>query len=266
MKKLFLFAVLLVAQAGYSQMDERFYFPSKEWKSTEGFDFEEMFFYPEQDTLSTILMRPDDSPRATVLYFHGSGGNVTPYMPLAQPLVDAGYQVFMVDFRGYGKSTGKPTHVNIAHDADFLFEKMQEIPAFKDQEIIIYGSSMGTQVATHLAKKNEEKISGLVLDGALASFTDVALQYAPPAAHPQIKAQEHLFPYSAKNDITDIENLPILFIHSKEDKEVSFEQGKMLYDLAVAPKTFWEYEGGHLQAPVLFPEKLVQHVDKLLEE
>ena len=247
-------------------MDEKFYFPSKEWKSIDGYDFEEMFFYPENDTLSTILMKPEAAPKASILYFHGSGGNVTTYMSLAQPLVDAGYQVFMVDFRGYGKSSGKPTHVNIAADADFLFQKMHELPEVKDQKILIYGSSIGTQVAINLTRKHQEKISGLVLDGAPASFTDIALQYAPPVAHPQIKALADMFPYVAKKDIVEIKELPILFIHSKEDKDVSYEQGETLYNLAVAPKSFWVYEGGHLQAPALYPEELVSRVDKLLED
>lgn len=266
MKRIFLLAALFAAQFSFSQMDEKYYFPSKEWKSTEGFEFEELFFYPENDTLSTVLLKPDTSPKASILYFHGSGGNITNYLPLAQPLVDAGYQVFMVDFRGYGKSSGKPTHVNIASDARFLFEKMKELPAFQNQEILVYGSSMGTQAAINLARSKEEELSGLVLDGAPASFTDIALQYAPPAAHAGIKAQAGAFPYSAKEDISHIENLPILFIHSKEDKEVSYEQGEMLFEAATAPKSFWVYEGGHIQAPALFPEELVSNVDMLLQK
>lgn len=264
MKRIFLLAALFAAQLSFSQMDERFYFPSKEWKSVEGFEFEEHFFYPENDTLSTVLLSPETAPKASILYFHGAGGNVTNYMPLAQPLVEAGYQVFMVDFRGYGKSSGKPTHVNIASDAQFLFEKMQEFPSVKDKKILVYGSSIGTQVATHLARKNQERLSGLVLDGTVASFTDIALQYAPPVAHDMIRAQAGAFPYSAKEDIALIEDLPLLFIHSKEDKEVSYQQGEMVFAAAIAPKDFWVYEGGHLQAPALFPQELVSRLDKLL--
>ncbi|WP_224485246.1 alpha/beta hydrolase [Robertkochia aurantiaca] len=265
MNRFLLFAAFIAVQVSFSQMDDRFYFPNKDWKSTDGYRFEEIFFYPDQDTLSTVLMKPDTSPKASILYFHGSGGNVTNYMPLAQPLVEAGYQVLMVDFRGYGHSTGKPTHVNIGSDAQFLYEKMQELPAVRGQEILVYGSSMGTQAAIHLARYNQEKLKGLVLDGALASFTDIALQYAPPAAHPDIKAQESLFPYSAKADIAHITDLPILFIHSKEDKEVSYEQGERLFELTRAPKSFWTYEGGHLQAPALFPEELTRRVDALTQ-
>lgn len=266
MKYIFLLAALFVAQISFSQMDERFYFPSKQWRSTEGFEFEEHFFFRESDTLSTVLINPKGTAKASILYFHGSGGNITTYMPLAKPLVDAGYRVFMVDFRGYGKSSGKPTHKNIAADAQFLFEEMLNFPSVKNEKLLIYGSSIGTLVATNIARNNQDKISGLILDGTVASFTDVALQYAPPIAHEMIRSQAGAFPYSAKEDIAYIENLPILFIHSKEDKEISYEQGKMVYDAAVAPKSFWTYEGGHLKAPALFPEELIRRIDALLEK
>lgn len=266
MKRIILFAALMAAQLCFPQMDDKFYFPTKDWKSTDGFEFEEMFFHTEQDSISTVLIKPETSPKASVLYFHGSGGNISTYLPLAQPLVDAGYQVFMVDFRGYGKSSGKPTHRNIAADAQLLFEKMLELPSVKGQDILIYGSSIGTLVAAHTARNNQEKLTGLVLDGTVASFTDVALQYAPPAAHPMIKAQAGAFPYAAKEDIKHIKELPLLFIHSKEDKEVAYAQGETVFEAATAPKEIWVYQGGHLQAPALFPGELVRRVDELLKK
>lgn len=263
MKTILLFAALFAAQLCFPQMDDKFYFPSKEWKSTEGFEFEELFFYPGKDTLSTVLLNPRTTPKASILYFHGAGGNVSNYMPLVQPLVKAGYRVFMVDFRGYGKSSGKPTHANIAADAQFLFDKMQNMSFMANEPLLIYGSSIGTQVAVHIARNNQESISGIVLDGTVASFTDIALAYAPPAAHPMIKSMEGAFPYSAKEDIAYIEDLPLLFIHSEQDKEVNYEQGRKVFNAAIAPKEFWMYEGGHLQAPVLFPEELIKRVDAL---
>jgi uncharacterized protein len=266
MKRMFLFAAVLAVQTCFSQMDERFYFPNREWKPVDNYNFEEIFFYPENDTLSTILMKPDADPKASILYFHGSGGNVSNYMPLAQPLVDAGYQILMVDFRGYGHSSGKPTHSNIAADAQYVLEQMQSLPAVEDQKILLYGSSMGTQAAINLARKNQEIFEGLVLDGALSSFIDIALLHAPPEMHFRIQAMEDVFPYIAKEDITHIEDLPILFIHSKEDKEVPFSQGETLYEAAKAPKSFWIYEGDHIKAPALYPDELVEKVDQLLQE
>lgn len=123
--------------------------------------------------------------------------------------------------RGYGKSTGKPTHLNIASDAQIIFNSILKDNQYKNQKIIIYGSSMGTQVATNLAKNNQEKIVGLVLDGVISSFTDIALDKAPKEQHEMI-SQYLISPYSAKEDVKQLKTMRILFIHSKEDKDVPF--------------------------------------------
>lgn len=79
-------------------------------------------------------------------------GNVTTYQYITKPLVDAGFQVVMIDFRGYGKSTGKPTHLNVAADGQMLFDKFINRPDIKNTKVYIYGASLGSQIATHLAK------------------------------------------------------------------------------------------------------------------
>lgn len=265
MKKLNLIYLLLIAQTAFSQQDEMFYFPVKEWKEVTDVNFEEYTFFTESDSLNTILIKPTMPPNATVLYFHGAGGNVTSYLPYVKPLTRAGFQVLLVDFRGYGKSSGTPTHINIAHDAQFIFEEMNKMSNFNQLEIIIYGSSMGTQVATKLAADNQEEIAALILDGTISSFVDIALQHAPLSAHEGIKSMAKLFPYSAQKDVQRIKEVPILFIHSKEDKEVNFKQAQKVYDATTAPKILWIYEGDHLQAPVLLPEQFIAQVEKLLK-
>ena len=76
--------------------------------------------------------------------------------------MDAGFQVVMIDFRGYGKSTGKPTHLNVAADGQMLFDQFINRPDIKNTKVYIYGASLGSQIATHLAKDNVDKISGLI--------------------------------------------------------------------------------------------------------
>ena len=71
-------------------------------------------------------------------------------------------------------------------------------------------------------------------------------------------------PYSASYDIKGIDSLPKLFIHSKKDKSVPFEQGKQVFNNALEPKEFWEYEGEHLKAIVKFPESFIEKVNSFL--
>lgn len=67
-----------------------------------------------------------DTPSATIFYFHGAGGNITYYFQLTQILAQNYFQVVQVDFRGYGNSTGTPTHKNIATDGQQFFEILLE--------------------------------------------------------------------------------------------------------------------------------------------
>lgn len=246
-----------------AQFDDRFYFPSKEWNKIENIEYDEMFFEIDSVKLNAILLKPETDPKATIIFYHGAGGNISTYTNITKPLVLAGYQVFMPDFRGYGKSTGIPTHLNIAQDAQIIFDKIIEKENFERLPIIIYGASMGTQIATKIAKDNQSKIAGLILDGALSSFTDIAL-LSVPAEQRQMIAQYVTSPYSAKNDIKDINNLPKLIIHSKEDKSVPFTQGETVYNNASEPKEFWVYEGTHLEAAIKYPKLFIQKINSLV--
>lgn len=254
------FCTILISSA---QFDERFYFPSKEWNPIDQLSQEEFNFRIDQDTLNAILFKPVSVPKATIIFYHGAGGNISTYTFITKPLVKAGFQVFAIDFRGYGKSTGTPTHINIANDAQIIFDQIINDERLKNQQIIIYGASLGTQIATKIAKDNQEKISALILDGTISSFTDMALLSAPEAQK-AIITEYVTSPYSAKEDIKEIENLPKLFIHSKGDQSVPFTQGETVYQNASEPKIFWEYEGNHLDAVLEYPELYIQKINSVI--
>jgi len=265
MKKTILTSVLIISTflISSAQFDNRFYFPSKEWNKIENLKYEDLYFEIDAISLNAIFLKPESTPKATILYYHGAGGNISTYIDVIKPLVKAGYQVFMLDFRGYGKSTGTPTHINIAKDAQIAFDKIIEREEIKKLPIIIYGASMGTQIATKLAKDNQSKIAGLILDGTISSFTDMALLSAPDKQKPTIELYV-TSPYSAKNDIKEIKNLPKLFIHSKEDKSVPFSQGETVYNSASEPKEMWIYSGEHLESAIIYSETFIQKINNLL--
>jgi predicted alpha/beta-fold hydrolase len=246
-----------------AQFDDKFYFPSKDWNEIENVNIKEFNFNIDEDIINTVLFKTEETPKATILFYHGAGGNISTYISLINPLVNSGYQVFAVDFRGYGKSTGKPTHINIANDAQIIIDKITTKEEFNNLPIIVYGASMGTQIATKIAKDNQNKISALILDGTISSFTDMALLSAPEE-HKAMIAQYVTSPYSAKEDIKEIKNIPKLFIHSKQDASVPFIQGKNVFNNAAEPKLFWEYKGNHLDAVTNFPNEYIQKINNLL--
>ena len=243
-----------------AQFDERFYFPTKEYEKIEDINYEDMFFNIDTISLHGLFLKPDTIANTTIIFYIGSGGNVSYYTSITKPLVNAGYQVFMLDPRGYGKSTGIPTHVNIASDAQIVLDSILKKKEIKDTRIIVYGASMGTQVAVKIAKDNQDKIHGLILDGPMSSFTDIALASASEEQK-QVISQYVTSPYSAKEDIKDIKNMPKLIIHSKEDESVPYEQGELVYKNANQPKKMWVYKGKHLESVIINEELFIQKIN-----
>jgi len=262
MKKLFciLFFVLSV-QSLVAQMDEKFYHPDKEWLNIDS-SYQKIILYSDSDTIYSVIIKPEELPKATIIFFHGNGGNISKWIDYVLPLVNDGYQVCMLDYRGYGKSSGKPTHLNIAHDSQMFLDTLLKREDVRHTKLIVYGASIGSQVATHLTKNNNEKISGLVLDGMMTSFTDIALLTTPAEYHEQVK-QFVISPYSVKEDIKEVKNIKVLFIHSNEDT-IPIEGAQGVYNNLSCPKMFWIYEGKHIEAPIKYPKTFVEYVNKLL--
>jgi len=246
-----------------AQSAENFYQPTKVLKPIEFTSTEQITIPVANDTITAILLKPKSKPKATILFFHGTGGNVSTYQFMVAPLVEDQFQVVMVDYRGYGKSTGKPTHLNIAEDGQIFFDAMLRRDDIKNTPIILYGASMGSQIATLLAENNQNRINALVLDGALSSFTDIATFYAPQ--YKEMIEKSYVSPYSAKENIKPLNAIKKLFIHSKEDKEIPFDQGMMVFNNAPEPKHFFEYKGSHLMAIVQNKEQVLKAINNLLQ-
>ncbi len=264
MKTSVFFSLFLILLSFFSkaQMDDKFYQPKKEMTPLEFKNIENINLPVESDTITAVILKPESkSIKKTILFFHGAGGNISTYQFMTKPLVESGFQVVMVDVRGYGKSTGKPTHVNVASDGQKMFDYLLKRKDISNTKIYLYGASLGSQIATHLAKDNQLKISGLILDGGMSSFTDIAIHFKPEMK--DIIEKYLISPYSAKEDVKSLQGLPKLFIYSKGDTTVPFEHGQVIYNNAPEPKQFLEYSGEHLQAMIVEPSQIIKAIEKL---
>lgn len=259
-----LFLALFSALSLSAQMDDKFYFPSTKMQPIDSLSFEEVVLPADSAQVTGIFLKPAKKAKATVLFFHGAGGNVSRYVFMVKPLVAAGYQVFMVDFRGYGKSTGKPTHLNIAKDGQMVLDYLLKRKDVKKTKLVLYGASIGTQVAANLARNNESKVRALVLDGTVASFSDLAADHSPEAQREFIR-KNLPSPYAAKEDVKSLKKIPVLFIHSKEDKDVPFQQAEMVYQNTPVKKKFFIYTGKHLEAMRSDAADVVKEINALVK-
>lgn len=265
MRFLLLFGFLFLHTNLYAQMDEKFYFPSENWIEFDSIKYDFFSQKVEKDTITSYLLYPKSQKvKATILYFHGNGGNVSSYIKYVKPLLEDGFQVFMVDFRGYGKSTGKPTHTNILSDGQLFFDFALKQKALQSQKIIICGVSIGSQIATHLARQNETKISALIIDSGISSLIDIALSYVPKQNHEQVK-KTFKVSYSSKEDIKFLKTINVLFIHSKSDSVVPFNHYEAVKKNCTTLNSSLIYDGEHIVFPILFPQKYIKAVNQLLE-
>lgn len=249
MNKFLIFTITFLGLCNTSnaQFDEKFYYPSKEYLLNKNINHEDLYFKIDSVNIHTLWLKPKQETQISIILFMGASGNASKYISIAETFLSQGFQVLIFEPRGYGLSTGIPKHINVISDAQTVFNNLLKKDKIKKTKIVIYGASLGSQVATHLTKNNQNEIDGLIIDGAMSSFTDIALAQAIENQKNMIK-KYLISPYSTKEDIKEIKNLPKLIIHSKEDRTVPFAQAELNFKNALKPKQFWIFKGGHLQA------------------
>lgn len=247
----------------FGQFDNMFYFPGKTFQPIDSLNYTFFTLPVEKDKISGIIIKPETTPVGTVIFYHGAGGNVSNYVFMVKPLVKAGYQIYMVDFRGYGNSIGNPTHQNIAADGQLFFDYVLKQKETKKLPVVVYGASIGSQIATKIVKDNQSKINGFVFDGGMSSLTDIAVYYSPEEQKAMIR-NSLKFPYGAIDDITSIQSIPTLFIASPIDKTVPLDQTKAIFEKSISPKEFFEFEDDHLEITKNHSNELVEKVNKMI--
>ena len=147
-------------------------------------DFEELRIpTPDGETLSAFFIRPSNkriAMRATIMMFHGNAGNIGHRVPIARVLEEnVGCNVLMLEYRGYGLSTGTPNEEGLMIDAQAGLDYIRHSDETKDNKIIIYGQSLGGAVAIQLVAKNQEAgdIVGLILENTFLSIRKMIPRY-----------------------------------------------------------------------------------------
>lgn len=199
--------------------------------------FEEVFLTMNDGAVINAIHFKTDAPKGVILYFHGNAGDLSRWGLIAESFVELQYDVFIMDYRTYGKSTGKLSEKALYEDAQSCYEYL--LKHYDESEITIFGRSLGTGIATHVASQNNPK--QLILETPYYSMIDVAQHKFPflPIKH-LLKYKFLTFEY--------IQNVkcPITIFHGTEDSVVPFESGKKLFDLIEEKnKNFIKVEGGN---------------------
>lgn len=165
----------------------------------------------------------------TLLYFHANAGNMGHRLPIAKSFVEeCKCNIFIISYRGYGFSEGKSTEEGIKIDAQSSLEYILKHPEIKDTKIIVFGQSIGGAVAIDLASKNQDKISGIILENTFLSLERLIPAIFPLLTHLTFLCHEKWESYKSITKITKKfksnngkENfIPILFLNSELDEIV----------------------------------------------
>ncbi|WP_431159014.1 alpha/beta hydrolase [Winogradskyella poriferorum] len=196
---------------------------------------EELFLTTEEGTSINAIHFKADKPKGVILYFHGNAGDLSRWSKITEYFAEKNYDVLVMDYRTYGKSKGKLSEIAMYRDAQYCYDYL--LKQYSENDITLYGRSLGTGIASYLAKENKPK--QLILETPYYSILDVAKHRFP------------IFPVKSllRYHFPNFENLPqvdcpIHIFHGTDDKLVPFESGKKLSEVEIKDLNFVKIDGG----------------------
>lgn len=181
--------------------------------------FEEVYLKTSDSARLHGVMLKSKKPKGVMLYFHGNRKSITRWGNLAAYFTKYDYDVFVIDYRGYGKSTGKRTEALLHEDALLAYDYLTK--KYSEATIIIYGRSLGTGLACQLASKVKSK--GVILETPYHNFREMLSERL------MILPTNKIFRYNFNsiNFIGDITS-PVYIFHGTSDNVVPIEYGRKL--------------------------------------
>jgi uncharacterized protein len=182
-----------------------------------------------------------------ILYFHGNAGNLSGWQFVAEDFTTPGYNLMIIDYRGYGKSTGSVSEHGLYNDAEAAYHFLLNDKGFKPSDIIIYGRSIGTGPAIQLA--STYPCRGMVLEAPYVSLAKLANEKLP-FLFPSFYLR---FRFSNIQKINNVKN-PVVFIHGDNDTLIPASHTEALYKKFTGPKKKVIVRGGSHNDLNSFPE------------
>lgn len=248
-------ALALLLQTGCSSV---FFYPDQVTYITPDrldLEYEDVYLdTPDGETLHGWWLPAQGEPKGTVYFLHGNAQNISSHIMNVAWLPERHYNVFLIDYRGYGRSTGSPDIEGTLHDAETGLRWLIEQPDAQNRPLFLLGQSLGGALGTALAsewvKRGEQPpLDGVILDGTFSGFRAIAREklgdfwltwpFQVPLSWTITDE------YEATEMIGDIKPVPVMVIHSERDGIIPFHHGERLFEAAEQPKEFLRTDTGH---------------------
>ena len=220
------------------------------------------------------LPAPTDEPaKGTIYFLHGNAQNVSAHILNAAWLPEQGYNVFTIDYRGYGQSTGAPDIEGALHDVETGLRWLAQRRADSEHPLYILGQSLGGALGIALASEwvqrdEQPELNGIILDGTFSGFRYIAREKLDlfwltwPFQYPL----SWTIPddYEGTDRIAGVSPVPVMIIHSVRDGIIPFEHGVRLYEAAEQPKEFLQTDTPHAATFVIpaYREAVLEFMEK----
>ncbi|MAR91723.1 MAG: alpha/beta hydrolase [Pseudomonadales bacterium] len=196
---------------------------------------------------------PAEQPRGIVFFLHGNAENISTHLASVYWLPEQGYEVLLMDYRGYGRSEGSPDFPEVYQDVAAMYQWLQTYARERQLPVYILGQSLGGVISSYYFSQlpaEQRVFEGVVLDAVFAGHRDIArdvlrrsfitwpLQFVVP---PFLPAE-----YDPADHVADFSPTPLLFFHSPDDEIIPYDQGRSVYEQAKPPKYWVRSHGPHI--------------------
>jgi fermentation-respiration switch protein FrsA (DUF1100 family) len=227
----------------YLGQDRLLYYPQTGRDATAtpasiGLSFETIWIRTEDGETLHGWWIPSDDARGAAIVFHGNAGSISHRIEYAAMFHRLRYGTLLVEYRGYGRSTGSPSEEGTYHDAAAAWRWLVEGKGTRPGDIVLFGESLGGAVAARLAARESPR--ALILTSTFTSIPDLAAElyrFIPARLLSRYR-------YDTLEALSRV-NAPVLVAHSRADDIIPFSHGERLFAAAREPKQWLELAGGH---------------------
>ena len=237
------------------------YFPTKGIEATPediGLEYEDIFFKTIDGVRLNGWFIPVSEAKVTFIFCHGNGGNISHRLESINGLHKIGLNIFIFDYRGYGRSGGKISEQGTYLDAVAAYNYVISREDVDKDAIIAFGRSLGAPIAVELA--NRVKLAGLICESSFTSIMDMTKEIYKV----RIPRFFLFYKYDALSKIRNVD-IPKLIIHSKDDEMIPFYHSEQLFQASKEPKEFYALSGNHNEGFLIAGDEYLEHIKAFID-
>ncbi len=223
-----------------------------------GLEYEDVYLTTSDDERLHGWYVPASESRGVVLFFHGNAGNISHRLDSIAIFHQLGLDTLIIDYRGYGQSTGKASEQGTYLDAQAAWSYLVDERGIASNRIIIFGRSLGGAIGAWLAA--EHTPAAAIIESSFSSGVDMARRLYPFLPVRLITRLRYpVTEYASQLDC------PVLVVHSRQDEIIPFDMGQSIYAAVKQRKSFLELRGDHNNGFVISRTEYVAGLDGFIE-